>query len=73
MAKKAVRKGDGGSGVYPEKRSFKDPEQEDDIYEADERDRMEDDEEISSREEGFVKGFESDEESSLRKKRKSRF
>ncbi len=48
----------------------KDPEQEDDIYEADERDKMEDDEEISPKEAAFVKGYERDEESSMRKRKK---
>ncbi|MBS3133206.1 hypothetical protein J4470_03710 [Candidatus Woesearchaeota archaeon] len=48
----------------------KDPEQEEDIYEEDERDKMEEDAEISSREGGFVEGYEKDEESSMKKKKK---
>ncbi len=48
----------------------KDPEQEDDIYEADERDKMEDDDEISAGEGAFVKSYEQDEESSMRKRKK---
>ncbi|MBI2664931.1 hypothetical protein HYX10_06355 [Candidatus Woesearchaeota archaeon] len=52
--------------------SEKDPEQEEDIYEADERDQMEEDAEISPREGGFVEGFEKDEAKSMRKKKGKR-
>ena len=41
------------------------PEQEEDIEEKDEREKMLEDEEISSAEEGFVEGYEQDEEKSM--------
>ena len=43
----------------------KDPEQEENIQDADEREKMVEDAEISSNEEGFVKGYEDDEEESM--------
>jgi hypothetical protein len=49
-----------------------DPDKEEDIYEKEERDRMEDDAEISSNEEGFVAGYEADEEASMKKKKKKK-
>ena len=50
----------------------KDPEQEEDIYEKDEREKMEDDAEISPREGGFVEGYEEDEAKSMKKKKEKK-
>ena len=50
----------------------KDPEQEEDINEADEREQMTDDAEIEPREGGFVEGYEKDEEESMNKKKKKK-
>ena len=48
----------------------KDPEQEENIDEADEREQMVDDAEIEPRESAFVEGYEKDEEASMKKKKK---
>ena len=46
----------------------KDPDKEEDIYNEEEREKQTEDAEISPREEGFVKGYEDDEEESEHKK-----
>ena len=54
--------------IVKEKKGEKDPEQEEDINKADEREQMTDDAEISPREDAFVEGYEKDEEKSMKKK-----
>ncbi len=48
----------------------KDPEQEENIDEADEREQMVDDAEIEPQEGAFVEGYEKDEAESMKKKKK---